>query len=188
MRIEADDNQSIEPNTVLKSISDRVESVGDTLLHPQKIKIPNIPELSNRLSSLHMSLPLPNKNRATDSPSSFFTHLLLRALYNHQWGRCIDYLFAHLCMRDETTPRNTLIARLFVTTDEDADAQKINRVLGLAVGILFVVLVVSLICAFINDMIVSVMALFGIVGFLVLVFGFALLVAVIGIYVATLDR
>lgn len=186
MRIEADDNnQSIEPNTVLKSIFDRVESVGDTLLHPQKIKIPNIPELSNRLSSFHMSLPLPNKNRATGSPSSFFTHLLLRALYNHQWGRCIDYLFARLCMRDETTPRNTLITRLFVTTDEDADAQKINRVLGLAVGILFIVLAVSLICAFLIDMIASVMMLFGIYGFIIMLFGFAILVVIIGIYFAT---
>ena len=39
MRIEADDNnQSIEPNTVLKSIFDRVESVGDTLLRSNRQK------------------------------------------------------------------------------------------------------------------------------------------------------
>lgn len=39
MRIEADDNnQSIEPNTVLKSIFDRVESVGDTLSTRKKSK------------------------------------------------------------------------------------------------------------------------------------------------------
>ena len=48
-----------------------------------------------------------------------------------------------------------------------------------------ITLILSLIYAFFTDMIASVMMLFGIYGFIIMLFGFAILVVIIGIYFAT---
>ena len=47
-----------------------------------------------------------------------------------------------------------------------------------------VILILALIMRFSSDMIASVMMLFGIYGFIIMLFGFAILVVIIGIYFA----
>lgn len=181
MKIETDD-QLTEKHEFTKSLYEKMGMIGDTLTHPQNI---DFSAVTNQLPTYNPLLRS-NTRPVTTGISSVFKHFFLRALRNRQWERCIDYAFAHLCLKDDaSTAKPNAIARLFATTNEDTDVKRVNGMLGFGVGTLFVILVISLIYAFFTDMIASVMMLFGIYGFIIMLFGFAILVVIIGIYFAT---
>ncbi|MFA7067256.1 MAG: hypothetical protein WC199_10795 [Dysgonamonadaceae bacterium] len=179
MKIETDD-QPTEHRTVTSSIYTKLEDIGDTLTHPKKL---DFTPIIQRISSL--SIPKRQNTRVVKTNISvIFNHLFLRALWNRQWSHCINYALAHLYLKDGIS-KNNLIARALTTADEDTDTKRINGILGMGIGVMVITLILSLIYAFFTDMIVSVMMLFGIYGFIIMLFGFAILVVIIGIYFAT---
>lgn len=179
MKIETDD-QPTEHRTVTSSIYTKLEDIGDTLTHPKKL---DFTPIIQRISSL--SIPKRQNTRVVKTNISvIFSHLFLRALWNRQWSHCINYALAHLYLKDGIS-KNNLIARALTTVDEDTDMKRINGILGMGIGMMVITLILSLIYAFFTDMIASVMMLFGIYGFIIMLFGFAILVVIIGIYFAT---
>ena len=179
MKIETDD-QPTEHRTVTSSIYTKLEDIGGNLTHPKKL---DCAPIIRRISAI--SIPKRQNTRVVKpNISAIFNRLFLRALWNRQWSHCINYALAHLYLKDDGS-KNNLIARALTTADEDTDTKRISGILGMGIGVMVITLILSLIYAFFTDMIASVMMLFGIYGFIIMLFGFAILVVIIGIYFAT---
>ena len=179
MKIETDD-QPTEHRTVTSSIYTKLEDIGGNLTHPKKL---DCAPIIRRISAI--SIPKRQNTRVVKpNISAIFNRLFLRALWNRQWSHCINYALAHLYLKDDGS-KNNLIARALTTADEDTDTKRISGILGMGIGVMVITLILSLIYAFFTDMIASVMMLFGIYGFIIMLFGFAILIIIIGIYFAT---